>query len=85
MPLVIREIDLILPEPGPCDAGLSTLLTLGTGNGTTLKFWIASCLVGGVGLMADRFHSANPALRYLDNDTFHRLVPEYARQHTAVN
>jgi hypothetical protein len=26
MPLVIRETDLVLPEPGPCDAGLSTLL-----------------------------------------------------------
>jgi hypothetical protein len=85
MPLIICETDLILPEPGPCDAGLSTLLTLGTGKGTTQYFWIASCLVGGVGLMADRFHSSNPALLDLDHDTFHRLVPEYARQLTAVD
>jgi len=47
MPLVIRDTDLIFPEPGLCDAGLSTLLTLGTGNDSTQKFWIASCLVGG--------------------------------------
>jgi hypothetical protein len=85
VPLVIRDTNLILPEPGPCDVGLSTLLTLGTGKGTTQKFWIASCLVGGAGLSADRFHSTNSALRYLDQDTFHRFVPEYARQLTAVN
>jgi hypothetical protein len=86
MPLVIRETDLILPEPaGPCDAGLSTLLTLGTGKGTTQKFWIASCLVGGVGLSAGRFQATNSALRYLDQDTFYRLVPEYVKQLTAVN
>jgi hypothetical protein len=85
MPLVIRKTDLIFPEPGPCDAGLSTLLTLGTGNDSTQKFWIASCLVGGAGLLADRFHSSNAALRYLDHDTFNRLEPEYARQLTAVN
>jgi len=54
MPLVIQESDLILAEPGPCDVGLSTLLKLETGNGTTRKFWIAPCLVGGVGLAADR-------------------------------
>jgi hypothetical protein len=85
MPLVIRETDLILPEPGPCDSGLSTLLILGTGKGTTQKFWIASCLVEGAGLMADRFHSSDSALRYLEHDTFQRLVPEYARQLTAVD
>jgi hypothetical protein len=85
MPLVIRETDLILPEPGPCDSGLSTLLILGTGKGTTQKFWIASCLVVGAGLMADRFHSSDSALRYLEHDTFQRLVPEYARQLTAVD
>jgi hypothetical protein len=85
MPLVIHETDLILPEPGPCDAGLSPLLTLGTGKDTTQKKWISSCLVWGAGLLADRFHSSNAALRYLDQDTFNRLLPEYARQLTAEN
>jgi hypothetical protein len=37
------------------------------------------------GLSADRFLSSNAALRYLDLGTFNRLVPEYARQLTAVN
>jgi hypothetical protein len=64
MPLAIRDTDLFNPEPGVCDPGLSTLLTLGTGNASTQKFWIASCLVGGAGLLADRSHSSNAALRY---------------------
>jgi hypothetical protein len=85
IPLLIRDTDLIYPEPGICDPGLSTLLTLGTGNASTQKFWIASCLVGGAGLLADRSHSSNAALRYLDQDTFFRLIPEYARQLTDVN
>jgi hypothetical protein len=46
MPLVIRDTDLIYPEPGVYDPGLSTLLTLGTGNTSTQKFWVASCLMG---------------------------------------
>ena len=50
-----------------------------------IKFWIASCLVGGAGLLADRTHSSNDALRYLDKDTFFRLVPEHARPLTDVN
>jgi hypothetical protein len=87
MPLVIRDTDLIFPEPGLCDAGLSTLLTLGTGNDSTQKFWIASCLVGGAGLLADRFHSYNAAsvTSTLIPSIVNRLVPEYARQLTAVN
>lgn len=85
MPLVIQESDLVLAEPGPCDAGLSSLLKLGTGNGTALKFWIASCFVGGVGLAAGRNHVTNSALRYLDNDSFYRLVPEHARSLTPVD
>jgi hypothetical protein len=48
MPLVIRDTDLISPEPGVCDSGLSTLLTLGIGKASTQKLWIASCLVGGL-------------------------------------
>jgi hypothetical protein len=63
----------------------SSLLKLGTGNGTTRKFWVASCLVGGVGLAADRTHASNPALKYFDEDIFHRLVPEHARALTAVD
>jgi hypothetical protein len=35
--------------------------------------------------LADRSHSSNAALRYLDQDTFLRLIPEYARQLTDVN
>jgi hypothetical protein len=85
MPLVIRDTDLISPEPGVCDSGLSTLLTLGIGKASTQKFWIASCLVGGAGLLVDRSHSSNDALRYLDQDTFSRLIPEYARELTDVN
>jgi hypothetical protein len=85
VPLVIRDSDIIFPEPGVCDPGLSTLLTLGTGSATTQKFWIASCLVGGAGLLADRLHSSNDALRYLDQDTFFRLIPEHARLLTDVN
>jgi hypothetical protein len=83
--LAIQEYDLVLAEPGPCDAGLSSLLKLGTGNGITQRFWIASCLVGGVGLVADRNHATNSALRYLDNDIFYRLVPEHARLLAAVD
>jgi hypothetical protein len=85
MPLVIRDTDLISPEPGVCDSGLSTLLTLGIGNASTQKFWIASCLVGGAGLLVNRSHSSNDALRYLDHETFSRLVPEHARDFTDVN
>jgi hypothetical protein len=85
MPLVIRDTDLIFPEPGICDPGLSAPLTLGIGNSSTQKFWIASCLVGGAGLLVNRSHSSNDALRYLDQDTFPRLVLEYARQFTDVN
>jgi hypothetical protein len=85
MPLVIRDTDLIYSESGVCDPGLSTLLTLGTGNASTQKFRIASCLVGGAGLLADRSHSSNASLRYLDQDTFFRLIPGYARQLTDVN
>ena len=85
MPLVMQESDLILAESGPCNAGLSTLLKLGTGNGTTQKFWIASCIVVGVGLVADRNHATQSALRYLDYDTFYRLVPEHAKPLTAVD
>ena len=70
--------------PGVCDPGLSTLLTLGTGSATTQKFWIASCLVGFAGLLANRIHSSNDALRYLDRDTFFRLIPEHARLLTDV-
>jgi hypothetical protein len=40
--MVIHESDFILAQPGPCDAGLSTPLKIGTGHGTTQKFWIAS-------------------------------------------
>jgi hypothetical protein len=79
MLLVISDSDIVFPEPGVCVPGLSTLLTLGTGSATTEKFWIASCLVGGAGLLADRFHSSNDALRYLDRDTFFRLILEHAR------
>jgi hypothetical protein len=85
MPLVIQESDLILAEPGPCDVGLSTLLKLETGNGTTRKFWIAPCLVGGVGLAADRKHTSNSALRYIGNDTLYHLVPEHARPLAVVD
>jgi hypothetical protein len=85
MPLVIRDNDLISPELGVCDSGLSTLLTLGTGNASTQKFWIASCLVGGAGRVVDRYHASNDALRYLDHETFSRLVPEHARDFTDVN
>ena len=35
--------------------------------------------------MVDRYHASNSALRYLDLDTFHRLVPEYARVLTAID
>jgi hypothetical protein len=85
MLLVISDSDIVFPEPGVCDTGLSTLLTLGTGSALTEKFWIASCLVGGAGLLADRLHSSNDALRYLDQDTFFRLIPEHARLLTDVN
>ena len=85
MLLVISDSDIVFPEPGICVPGLSTLLTLGTGSATTQKFWIASCLVGGAGLLADRLHSSNEALRFLDQDTFFRLIPEHARLLTNVN
>jgi len=83
--MVIRETDVVFAEPAVFEAGLSSLLKLGTGNGTTRKFWIASCLVGGVGLAAYRTHASNSALKYFDNDTFYRLVPEHARALTAVD
>jgi hypothetical protein len=85
MPLAIQEFDLVLAEPGPCDVGLSALLKLGTGYGTTRKFWIAPCLVGGVGLAADRKHTSNSALRYIGNDTLYHLVPEHARPLAVVD
>jgi hypothetical protein len=84
-PPTIKASDLILPEAGAHDNGLASLLKLGTGNGPTLKFWIASLLAEGAGLVADRLHCSNPTLEYIDVDTFGRLVPEHLRCMTAVN
>jgi hypothetical protein len=83
--MAIRETGVVFAEPAVFEAGLSFLLKLGTGNGQTRKFWIVSCLAGGVGLAVDRSHASNPALKYFDSDTFHRLVPEHARALTAVD